>query len=166
MTTEGAGNGPFPNLTAGHKIMMGRVMEAVTGTLRDGFSLFLLGIGVQFSAHEYIGGLFMALAGAAISRSWEKEMARKNGVDLPQEAASQLFLVVATAFFVATVVSIMVYSYFPGWSAPVVMAASGFASRRIVYGALNVVDGVARRGDSIAQRLINKFLPEATDKDK
>jgi len=135
-------------------------MDAFIGTLRDWFSLFLLSIGVQFSANEYLGGLFMALAGAAIARAWEKELARKKNCELPQESKSALLLVAATAFFVSTLVSVAVHSHFPGWSAPMVMAAAGFASRRIVYGALNVVDGVASRGDSIAQRIINKFLPD------
>lgn len=133
--------------------------DAVTGTLRDWVSLFLLGIGIQFSAHEYIGGLFMALAGAAISRAWEKEQSRRKGLPPSPESAPTLLLIAGTAFFVATVVASAIYSSFPGWSAPLVMASAGFASRRIIYMALGVVDGLAQRGDAMAQRIIDKFLP-------
>ena len=140
--------------------MAGKIMEVITGTLKDWFSLFLLGIGVQFSTTEYLGGLFMALAGAAIARAWEKEMARKVGGELPPERNATLFLVAVTAFFVSTMTSILVYAHSPNWSAPMVMAISGFASRRIVYTCLSFVEGVANRGDSIAQRVINKFLPD------
>lgn len=145
---------------------MQTLTDATAGTLRDWVSLILLGLGVQFSTHEYIGGLFMALAGAAISRAWERERARKAGCTLCRESNATLFLVAVTAFFVATVVAIIVKSRWSDSPAPMIMAAAGFASRRIVYGALNVVDGVARRGDSLAQRIIDKFLPGSDRRDE
>lgn len=138
---------------------MHEISEVTAGTLRDWLALVLLGIGVQFPPHQFLGGLFMALAGAAISRAWERERMRRRGCDLIRESNSTLLLVAATAFFVATVVAVLVNSYWPDWSVPLVMAAAGFASRRIVYAGLNVVEGLAKRGDYIAQRIIDRFLP-------
>lgn len=139
--------------------MMQPVTDAAAGTLRDWLALILLGIGVQFPPHQFLGGLFMALAGAAISRAWERERLRRRGCEVLRENVATLLLVAATAFFTATMVAVFVNSHWPEWSVPMVMAAAGFASRRIVYAALNITEGLARRGDRIAQRIIDRFLP-------
>lgn len=139
------------------------LQDAATGTLKDWVGLALIGIGVRFPPHEFLGGLFMALAGAAISRAWERERARRMGCDLRRENTAMVALVAATAFFASTLVAIFVNANWPDWSVPMVMAASGFASRKLVYGALNVIDGLARRGDHVAQRIIDRFLPGGSD---
>lgn len=139
---------------------MGRMVEALGSILKDWVSLILLGLGITFSPHMYIGGLFMAFAGAAISRAWEKEYAIKQGKPLPKESPYRFWLVIGTAFFISTLIAILVNAHYANWSIQVVMAASGFASRKLVILALSVIDNLSRKGDTVASRFLNKILPE------
>lgn len=138
---------------------MGRILEAIGTVLKDATSLILIGMGITFAPHVYFGGLFLALAGAAIARAWEKDQAEKAGHPLPKEGGFRLFLVILTAFFVSTLVAIMVMHFWPNWSVQLVMAVSGFASRKVVVLALSVIESLSHKGDTIANRWIDKAFP-------
>lgn len=133
--------------------------DAVGSILRDWVSLVLLGLGITFSPHAYFGGLFLAFAGAAISRAWEEDAAKRAGREPVPETRSQFFLVLVTAFFVSTLMSITVHAYFESWSVQVVMAASGFASRKVVTLGLGIMNNIAKRSDTISERIIDRVLP-------
>lgn len=137
---------------------MGQFLELLGATLKDWVSLVLLAIGIKFSGDVFLGGLFLALAGAAISRAWEREIASRKGEPFPRESQFRFWLVVLTAFFVSLLVAIMVNAHFPDWSVQVCMAVSGFASRRLVYTAIGFLEGISNRGDTLAQKTIDKFL--------
>lgn len=138
---------------------MGRILEFVGSIMRDATSLILLGLGITFAPHVYFGGLFLALAGAAIARAWEKDHAAKAGQSLPRENNLKLTLVIVTAFFVSTLVGTTVHSIWPDWSVQLVMAASGFASRWLIILVLNTVISLSNKGDTVANRILNKILP-------
>ena len=140
---------------------MSSFLEAVGGLLKDWSSLLLIALGINFGGSAFWGGLFLALAGAAISRAWERETSIRAGKELPRESYARLFLVAATAFFVSVIVAIVAYAHAPNWSVQVCMAAGGFASRRIVYFVLSVLEHLGRRGDSVAQRILDKYFPKS-----
>lgn len=142
---------------------MERILEAIAAILKDWVSLALIGLGITFSPSAYIGGLFLAFAGAAIARAWEKDKAEKSGIQLPKESYTRFSLIVLTAFFVSTLVSICINAYFPNWSIQVCMAASGFASRKVVILALSVADNLSQKGDVLADRIADRVLPEKKD---
>ena len=143
---------------------MDRVLEFVGSVFRDAISLILLGLGITFAPHMYIGGLFLALAGAAVARAWEKDLAIKAGTPLPREGNLKLTLVILTAFFVSTLTATTVHAFWPNWSVQLVMAASGFASRWIVALAIHTLIGLSGKGGTLADRLVNKYFPEEKDK--
>ena len=143
---------------------MDRVLEFVGSVFRDAISLILLGLGISFAPHMYIGGLFLALAGAAVARAWEKDLALKAGTPLPREGNLKLTLVILSAFFVSTLTATAVHAFWPDWSVQLVMAVSGFASRWIVALAIHTLIGLSGKGSTLADRLVNKYFPEEKDK--
>ena len=142
---------------------MGKTLEFLGSILRDATSLVLLGLGITFAPHIYLGGLFLALAGAAVARAWEKDQAAKAGHPLPREPNMKLTLVIVTAFFISTLSAITVHHFWPEWSIQVVMAASGFASRWLVVLMINTLFSLSKKGDSLASRILNKILPEGNN---
>ena len=142
---------------------MGKTLEFLGSILRDATSLVLLGLGITFAPHIYLGGLFLALAGAAVARAWEKDQAAKAGHPLPREPNMKLTLVIITAFFISTLSAITVHYFWPEWSIQVVMAASGFASRWLVVLMINTLFSLSKKGDSLASRILNKILPEGNN---
>lgn len=142
---------------------MDRVLELIGSILRDSISLILLGLGITFAPHMYFGGLFLALAGAAVARAWEKDLAAKAGHPLPREGNVKLFLVIITAFFVSTLTASVVHTFWPDWSVQLVMAASGFASRWIVALAINTLISLSGKGGTLADKLVNKYFPDEKD---
>ena len=142
---------------------MGKTLEFLGSILRDATSLVLLGLGITFAPHIYLGGLFLALAGAAVARAWEKDQAARAGHPLPREPNMKLTLVIITAFFISTLSAITVHYFWPKWSIQVVMAASGFASRWLVVLMINTLFSLSKKGDSLASRILNKILPEGNN---
>lgn len=142
---------------------MMRILEFVGSAVRDTFSLILLGLGISFAPHVYVGGLFLALAGAAIARAYEKDQAAQAGLPIPREGNMKLVLVVITAFFVSTLTASVVHTFWSNWSVQLVMAVSGFASRWIVITAINVLIHLSRRGNHIADRLVNRYFSQEKD---
>lgn len=143
---------------------MVKTLEFVGSVVRDAFSLILLGLGISFAPHMYIGGLFLALAGAAIARAWEKDTAVRAGLPVPREGNLKLTLVILTAFFVSTLTATGVHAFWPDWSVQLVMAASGFASRWIVGLAIHTLIVLSGKGGTLADRLVNRYFPEEKDK--
>lgn len=140
------------------------IVDATISVLKDWLSLFLLGMGITLAPYEYIGGMFLALAGAAISRAWEKDQNRRRGITVEREGNFQFILVVLTAFFVATLAASVVRTHFPSWNVQLIMALSGFASRRIVLFGMIFVDNIYNRSDKLADKIINKVFPDEEGK--
>ena len=62
--------------------------DAAANMAKDWLTLALAGIGISFPAHHFLGGLFMAFAGAALAAKWQPEQDRR-----------ELWLVMMGAFF-------------------------------------------------------------------
>lgn len=115
---------------------------------RDWVTLLLTGLGISFLAHEYIGGLFLALAGASIASHFDKETDRRA-----------FWAVMLVAFFVSHLAAIGAHAWRPEWSPQFVMAAAGFSSRYATRTALRVLGLLEKRGDRIADRIVDRVLP-------
>lgn len=118
----------------------------------DWLALILAGVGVTLWPHVYIGGLLLALAAAAVARSLEPEANR-----------GEFWVVLGTAALLASVVA----SVFPTemtWgqltvAVQVKMAVTGFLSRSIARMAMRLTGMIEARGDTIADRILDRFLP-------
>ena len=77
--------------------------DVAAGLAKDYVALALAGIGISFPAHHFIGGLFLAFAGAAVAAKWQPEQDRR-----------ELWLVMLGAFFAATVMAQAVQAW-RGW---------------------------------------------------
>jgi len=116
--------------------------------LQDWFSLLLTGLGVSFSANVYIGGTILALAGASVAMRSD-----------PQHDDRELWLVFLSAFLVAHVAAMIGHWFQPNFPPQIVMFTAGFLSRKIVRLAMRVASLMEARGDSIANRIVDRVLP-------
>lgn len=120
--------------------------------LKDFLTLALIGLGISLPAHDYVGGMFLALAGATFALRAD-----------PERDERELWVTILGAFLVSHLAAIVASRYAPGVPVQLVMASAGFASRRIVrwtYRALGVVE---KRADRITDRLIDRVLPDDRD---
>jgi hypothetical protein len=129
--------------------------EGVFGLVKDAAFWLLLGLGINAAPHEFFAGVFMALAGAMAARHW-----------LPEADRKEVWVVLLTALFVCVVAAELSQFIFPAWPLQPVMAASGFFSRYIVRIALGVAGKVETKTDVISDRVIDRVLPDRSDKDK
>lgn len=128
--------------------MKDTLLQNAEAIARDWPGLALAGLGVTFMPHEWLGGLFLALAGASLATAIDTESRRLG-----------LFGTMVAAFFISHVASIAAQAYYPPLSPQLVMAGAGFASRYVARLALRVLHRVDARGDSIADSLINRAIP-------
>jgi hypothetical protein len=131
---------------------MAAVKETFIDHLKDFLTMALIGLGISLPAHDYIGGMFLALAGATFALRAD-----------PERDERELWVTILGAFLVSHLAAIVATRYAPGVPVQLVMASAGFASRRIVrwtYRALGVVE---KRADRITDRLIDSVLPDDRD---
>jgi hypothetical protein len=128
--------------------MSGMIASTAESAARDWSTLLFTGLGITFLPHEYLGGLFLALAGASIARHFDKETDRR-----------ELWAVMLVAFFVSHLAALAAQVWAPTWPPQGVMAAAGFASRFATRTALRVLGLVEKRSDRIADRIVDRVLP-------
>jgi len=115
---------------------------------KDWLTLFLAGLGISFAPHEWVGGMFLALAGAAFAMRSD-----------PEQDLRELWLVLLGAFLASHLAAIAANNWAPGLPVQAVMAVTGFFSRRLTRFALRLAGMVEDRGDQIADRIIDRVLP-------
>ena len=128
------------------------MQETIAEHVKDWLTLALAGLGISFAAHEWVGGMFLALAGAAFAMRSD-----------PEQDLRELWLVLLGAFLASHLAAIAANKWAPGIPVQAVMAMAGFFSRRLTRFALRLAGMVEDRSDKIADRVIDRFLP---DKDK
>ncbi|RWR35006.1 hypothetical protein D2T29_00575 [Sinirhodobacter populi] len=124
----------------------------VTDHMKDWLTLALTGLGISFAPHEWLGGMFLALAGAAFAMRTD-----------PERDERELWLVFLGAFLASHLAAIGAHLWMPEFPKQVVMAITGFFSRRVTGIALSVGGAVERRSDRIADRLIDRTLGRGPD---
>jgi hypothetical protein len=130
------------------QIRRGQALNGTAEHLKDWLTLALAGLGVTFGAHEWVGGVLLALAGAAFAMRAD-----------PEQDARELWLVLLGAFLAAHIAAMFSTRYFPDFPVQAVMAGAGFFSRRITRFGLRLAGMVESRGDVIAGRVVDKYLP-------
>lgn len=128
-----------------------QVTDQAAGTVNDWLLWIALGLGVTLATPlEYLGGLLLALAGAAVARRFT-----------PEQNKMELWTVVLAAFFCAHVALIITQHWFPDLGEPqLVMAVAGFLSRILVRMGLRFAGAVENKTDKLAERVIDRVLPE------
>lgn len=125
-------------------------MRAATeDVLKDWLGLLFAGLGITFARHQWLGGMFLALAGASIARHIHPERDRR-----------ELWVVFLTAFVVSHLAAIIAHLWLPGWPVQLVMAISGFGSRRLARFASRFLDRIEARAGDVADRGLDRILPE------
>lgn len=129
------------------------VSDNAESVVRDPLALVLTGLGISFAPHEYIGGLFLALAGASIATAMNRD-----------EDSRKFWLVMLTAVFVSHLVAMGAEYFWPKLPFQLVMALAGFGSRYVVRAALRVFGLLEERGDKLADAIVDKILPDQDEK--
>lgn len=130
-----------------------RMKQTMVDTTKDWMILALAGIGINFPPHHYFGGLFLALAGAALARKFQ-----------PEQDNREWWVVVLGAFIAATIAAEV--AQWQGVLVPVqiIMASAGFLSRYLTRFVLAMAGMVQDRTDTIFDRLLDRILPNKGDK--
>lgn len=128
------------------------ISENAEAIVRDPLTLILTGLGISFAPHEYLGGLFLALAGASIASAMNRDHDRRS-----------FWLVMLTAIFVSHLAAMGAEAIWPSLPFQLVMAIAGFGSRYLVKVALRAFGLLEERSDKIADRLVDKILPDERD---
>jgi hypothetical protein len=127
-------------------------MERVIEHAKDFLTWFLLGLGVTFAAQAWVGGMFLAMAGATFAMKAQ-----------PERDKIELWAVLGGAFIVAHVAAMVTFHFWPEWPVQIVMASAGFFSRYIIRFALRVAGLIEGRADRIVDRAIDRVLPDDKD---
>ena len=119
---------------------------------RDWISLALIGLGVTFAPHLYLGGLFFALASASLARRF-----------WPEDEPIELWWTLVLAAVLATLAGGMAHWYWPDVGPPVipqaVMAVTGYFSRHLARAALRIAGRIEGSSNTITDRLLDRWLP-------
>ena len=122
--------------------------NAASDLAKDWLTLALAGIGVSFPAHHFVGGMFLAFAGAALAARMQ-----------PEQDKRELWIVVLGAFFAATILAQAAHSWRPDFPPQIVMAGGGFASRYLIRAALAMAGMIEARTDTLFDRILDRWLP-------
>ena len=126
--------------------------DALADQSKDWLTLLLAGLGFSLNPHEWLGGMFLALAGASLARHWQPERDRQ-----------ELWAVMLAAFLVSHAAALAVQAWHFAWPIQIVMLGAGFASRYATRFALRMIGRIETRTDTIADRVIDRVLPRNPD---
>ena len=122
--------------------------DALAAQSKDWLTLMFAGLGVSFAPHEWIGGMFLALAGASYARHMEPEQDRR-----------ELWAVMVAAFLASHVAGMAANFYMPDLPVQLAMLAAGFFSRRATRIAMRVMGLIEDRSGDVTERMINRAFP-------
>jgi len=123
-------------------------MDRAVEHIKDFLTWVLLGLGVTFAAQEWVGGMFLAMAGATFAIKAQ-----------PERDKVELWAVLGGAFIVAHVAAMVSFRFWPEWPVQIVMASAGFFSRYIIRFLLRVAGLIEGKADKIVDRAIDRVLP-------
>lgn len=113
-------------------------MEFLYKIFNEGGGLVLAGLGVTIAPNVFLGGLFWAIGGAMLLRSFSKPL---------REVSLQHTII--TAAFLAVLTAIAIHQYFPDFPISLAMAIAGVI-------AVPLVKRFAARHTEIADAVIDK----------
>lgn len=121
---------------------------------KDWMTTFFAGLGISFAPYEWVGGMFLALAGAAFAMRSD-----------PEQDQRELWIVLLGAFLTSHLAGLASYSLYPEFPVQVTMCVTGFLSRRLTRFTLRFAGIVEDRSAEIADRSINRILPKHEEKE-
>ena len=121
--------------------------DAVADHAKDWLTLFLTGLGISFAPYEWIGGMFLALAGAAFAMRSD-----------PERDQRELWLVLLGAFLASHLAAMASHAWYPAFPVQVTMCVTGFLSRRLTSFTLKFAGIIEDKSDKIADKVIDKFI--------
>lgn len=124
-----------------------KMKDAVADHAKDWLTLFFAGLGISFAPYEWVGGMFLALAGAAFAMRSD-----------PERDQRELWLVLLGAFLASHLAALASHSWYPEFPVQVTMCVSGFLSRRLTRFTLKFAGIIEDKGDQIADKVIDKFI--------
>lgn len=127
--------------------MESRLRDVIADHAKDWITLALAGLGISFAPYEWIGGVFLAIAGATFAMRSD-----------PEQDQRELWLVILGAFLASHLAGMASHKYLPDFPVQATMFFAGFFSRRITRFALKFAGLLEQRGDKIADKVIDKFI--------
>lgn len=133
------------------------MMQGSAGNGVDIVTAILIALGLSSTGLEFLGGVALAVAGAfSASRILSAGMV-KNAIPLGFVGT------LTTGLFVSVIVALLSENLLTDWPIQLPMAVGGFLSSFIAPLVLKIAAKISNRGDAIANRAIDRFLPGSDD---
>ena len=129
--------------------------ETAAMAFKDWLGLALAGIGIGFPMHQFFGGMFLALAGASLARH-----------RMPEQDEAEMWAVLLGAGLLAVIAAILAPIWMPKVPVQLAMGMAGFFSRYITRMALRAAGRFEERSADVADRIIDRVLPQTDEADK
>ena len=124
-----------------------KMKDAIADHAKDWLTLFFAGLGISFAPYEWVGGMFLALAGAAFAMRSD-----------PERDQRELWLVLLGAFLASHLAGMASNAWYPEFPVQVTMCVTGFLSRRLTRFTLKFAGIIEDKGDQIADKVIDRFI--------
>ncbi|MDE4059781.1 hypothetical protein [Phaeobacter gallaeciensis] len=120
----------------------------MTNQAQDWVSLLLAGLGISFAPHEFLGGMFLALAVASLLARHRKD---------PRKIWAALGTAALAAILAAVCWDMGGWDFVP---VQLVMAAAGVLGRPAATVLVALQDRLEQRSTELADRAIDRVLPD------
>jgi hypothetical protein len=117
--------------------------------MRDGWVWLLAGLGISAAPHQFLGGIILAVAAGILARHWT-----------PIEKRRELVLIIGTSVFCGVAAALAVQWFRPDWPLQPCMALAGLFSTYAMKFTLGVAGKVETKTETVADRIIDRVLPE------
>lgn len=119
---------------------------------KDWLTLTLTGLGITFAPHEWLGGMFLGLAGGAFAMKLAPEKDRR-----------EIWVVLLGAFLASHLAALATEKWFEGVPIAVSMIVAGFFSGRLAGFGMKLFVTMERRSERIVDGALDRILGKEDD---
>lgn len=123
------------------------VNDQIANHAKDWLTLALAGLGITFAPHEWIGGMFLALAGAAFAIKM-----------FPEQDSRELWLVMVGAFLASHITAMACQRWVPDIPVQLPMLMAGYFSRKLARISMKLFGLIENRSDRIVDGILDRTL--------
>lgn len=125
------------------------MIDHAADVFRNATGWLFLALGVTFAPEAWLGGMFLAMAGASFAIQFQ-----------PEKTKVEFWSVIAGAFIVAHIAGSVSARVWPDVPVQIVMMIAGIFSRSIARVVFKVAGRAEDKADKIADRMIDRVLPD------
>lgn len=126
--------------------------DQVAEHAKDWLTLLLTGLGITFSPHEWLGGMFLGLAGGAFAMKIS-----------PEKDKREIWVVLLGAFLASHLAGMVAERWFPSVPVTLAMVVAGFFSRQLAGMGMKMFGKLEHRSEGIIDDALNRVIGRKDD---